>query len=97
MTRFRIEVVYCQAHEQNCVSLQVTEGCTAAEAVERSKLLTRFGLTLAGNDPNPVGVFGKKVTHDTILKPDDRVEIYRPLLLSPTEARRLRAKTRSAT
>lgn len=96
MPGFSIEVVYCQANKQSCVSLQVEEGCTIAEAVEDSRLLTRFGLALEGDDPALVGIFGKQVTHDTVLKRGDRVEIYRPLLLSPTEARRLRAQTRSA-
>ena len=93
--KFTVEVAYCQANEQSCVSLQVSEGCSATQAIEQSKLLNQFGLSLEGEKSIPIGIFGKQVSLDTILKPNDRVEIYRPLLLSPTEARRLRAKTRS--
>jgi len=95
--KIAVEVVYCQPSEQHCISLQIAEGCTVADAVEYSDLLARFKITLSGNKPNTLGIFGKQITPDTILKNGDRVEIYRPLLLSPTEARRLRAKTRSNT
>ncbi|MBC3916206.1 RnfH family protein [Undibacterium sp. CY18W] len=39
-----------------------------------------------------VGVFGKLKTLDAHLHPGDRVEIYRPLVADPMEARRRRAK-----
>ncbi len=40
----------------------------------------------------PVGIFSRRVELDTQLTDGDRVEIYRRLQLSPTEARRLRAE-----
>ena len=43
-----------------------------------------------------VGVFGRPVAMDRILQSHDRVEVYRPLEMSPKEARRLRAKRRGA-
>ncbi len=92
---FTVEVVYCLPEKQNCVVLQVAEGCSAGAAVKRSALLDKFELKLEGKHSAPIGIFGKQITPDTLLKPGDRVEIYRPLLLSPTEARRLRAKTLS--
>ena len=90
---FSIDVVYCERDEQHCVAVQVPHGCTAAQAIEASKLLQRFNIQLEGAQASPIGIFGKKVSLDTIVSRDDRLEIYRPLLLSPTEARRLRAKT----
>lgn len=39
-----------------------------------------------------VGIFGKVVPLNTILKSGDRVEIYRPLCQDPMEARRKKAK-----
>jgi putative ubiquitin-RnfH superfamily antitoxin RatB of RatAB toxin-antitoxin module len=92
MTRnFTVEVVYCLAEEQSCVVLQVAEGCSAGEAIDRSNLPDQFELQLEGEDPMHIGIFSNKCSLDTILKPGDRIEIYRPLILSPTEARRLRA------
>lgn len=40
----------------------------------------------------PFGVFSTRVTPDTVLKPGDRLEIYRPLTRDPKERRRQRAK-----
>ena len=92
---FSIDVVYCERDQQHCVTVQVTEGCSAAQAIELSKLLQRFDLKIEGTQASPIGIFGKKVSPDTELNHGDRLEIYRPLLLSPTEARRLRARTRA--
>ena len=43
-----------------------------------------------------LGIFGRRVTPDTALQDGDRVEIYRPLINDPKEARRAKvsAKTR---
>lgn len=37
-----------------------------------------------------VGIYGKKAALNTVLKPHDRIEIYRPLQIDPKEARRKR-------
>ena len=39
-----------------------------------------------------VGIFKNVVTKDYLVKPKDRVEIYRPLTVCPKEKRRKRAK-----
>lgn len=44
----------------------------------------------------PVGIYGKKKPHDTVLRPLDRIEIYRPLVADPKESRRRRAAHKSA-
>lgn len=41
------------------------------------------------------GVFSKPVTLDYLIQNGDRIEIYRPLKISPMEARRLRQKKTS--
>jgi putative ubiquitin-RnfH superfamily antitoxin RatB of RatAB toxin-antitoxin module len=38
-----------------------------------------------------VGIHGKKQTLDTVLREHDRVEVYRPLIADPKDARRRRA------
>ena len=38
----------------------------------------------------PLGIFGKRVKDDVLLRDRDRIEIYRPLLIDPKEARRKR-------
>ena len=43
-------------------------------------------------DPLQLGIFGKRVAPDAVLKDGDRVELYRPLTLDPKDARRRRAR-----
>ena len=92
----RVEVVYALPEEQILIELEVEEGTTVQEAIERSGILARFPQI----DPEcvPLGIFGRLVTRGAPLRDGDRVEIYRPLIIDPKEARRKRvkpAKTRS--
>ena len=50
---------------------------------------TTHGIDLA---VNKIGIFGKLTQLDRELATGDRVEIYRPLIADPKEARRRRAK-----
>ena len=43
-----------------------------------------------------VGIFGKLVSLNRVLKEEDRVEIYQDLLLDPKETRRRKAKAQRA-
>ena len=87
-----IEVVYALRDEQALVALEVPEGTTVGEAVERSGLAARFPEI----DPirMKLGIFGRVTAADTPLFDGDRVEIYRPLLADPKDARRARAGPR---
>ncbi len=42
-----------------------------------------------------LGVFGRRMDSETPVRPGDRVEIYRPLLVDPKESRRSRARAQS--
>ncbi|MFC2506885.1 MAG: RnfH family protein, partial [Kingella sp. (in: b-proteobacteria)] len=42
----------------------------------------------------PLGIFGKAVKDDYILRENDRIEIYRPLVADPKEARRKRVSNK---
>ena len=84
-----IEVAYALPNQQVILPLKMAEGCTAAEAVAASGILKKFPeIDLA---ENKLGVFGKLVKSDTVLRERDRVEIYRPLIADPKEVRRQRA------
>lgn len=85
-----IEVAYALPERQVICALSVPSGTTALEAVTRSDIVSQFeGLSL---DENPkLGVFGKVVKPDHVLKAGERVEIYRPLLVDPKEVRKRRA------
>lgn len=43
-----------------------------------------------------VGIFARLATRETQVKPGDRIELYRPLLLDPKEKRRHQAKRKSS-
>ncbi len=84
-----IEVVYAKPDEQAVVSLQLTEGSTVKAAIEMSGLLKRF--PELGLADLTAGVFSAVRKLDDPVKQGDRVEIYRPLIHDPKEARRQRA------
>lgn len=84
-----VEVAYALPAEQVILRLDVEQGATLRDAIERSGILDRFPeIDLARNK---VGVFGKLSKLDTVLRPKDRVEIYRALIADPKEVRRRRA------
>jgi uncharacterized protein len=88
----RVEVAYALPEQQWLVPLEVRAGTTVRQAVELSGILGRFpGIeTVQGG----VGVFGRLVKPDSLLRDGDRVEIYRPLIADPKQARRARVRKR---
>ena len=88
-----IEVVYALPNENFSSWIKVPFGSTVRDGIIKSGLLLKFrNLEL---DLINVGIFSNLVTLDTKLHAEDRIEIYRPLIFSPTMARRLRAKKTS--
>ncbi len=85
-----IEVVYGLPGKQVLKKMNVQNGCTAREAVCQSglnEIFSELDLQTA-----PLGIFGKSVKDETLLRDKDRIEIYRPLLIDPKEARRKRVQ-----
>lgn len=86
----RIEVVYALLDRQSRVRLELPPGATVADALDAVCDREPFAdLELAAL---PVGIFGERVGRERALADYDRVEIYRPLLLDPVEARRRRGR-----
>ena len=89
-----VEVAYARPERQLIVTLSVAEGTTARQAVELSRIAEQFPeIDLASLQ---LGVFGKAVKADAVLREHDRVEIYRPLIADPKEVRRRRAEAGKA-
>ena len=85
-----IEVVYGLPDKQVLEKMNVQNGCTAREAVCQSgldEIFSELDLQTA-----PLGIFGKSVKDETLLRDKDRIEIYCPLLIDPKEARRKRVQ-----
>ena len=85
-----VEVVLATAPKQALIALRVPAGATAAEVIAASGVEAQFPdialVELA------VGVWGRLVKRDHVVREGDRVEIYRPLRIEPREARRQLAR-----
>ncbi|MEK6686013.1 MAG: RnfH family protein [Pseudomonadota bacterium] len=89
-TVFSIEVAYALPHVQVLKKIDVPVGCTVKQAIILSGIMDQFpeiDLT-----KNKLGIFSRLTQPDILLQPHDRIEIYRPLIIDPKDARRMRAK-----
>jgi putative ubiquitin-RnfH superfamily antitoxin RatB of RatAB toxin-antitoxin module len=84
-----VEVVHARPDKQALLSVQVPAGTTVAEAIELSGIRQEFPDLEV--DPGRLGIFSQKARPGDVLRDGDRVEIYRPLIADPKEARRRRA------
>lgn len=89
-----VVVCYATARDEFLHPMRVAPGTTIGQAIEGS------GVLLAFPDINlvtqPVGIFAKKKTLETVLRDRDRIEIYRPLVADPKDSRRKRAAKKEA-
>ncbi|MDO8908739.1 MAG: RnfH family protein [Pseudohongiella sp.] len=92
----RVEVVYALPDQQYLCELSVQDGCTAAQALDKSGLKSQFpDVDFASLD---MGIFSRPLDGRVSPGPDayimrdgDRLELYRPLLIDPKRARLQRA------
>ncbi len=85
----KVQVCYATVHEVTLLDLQVPAGTTLSEAVTHSGILQKHPeIDIA---TTKFGIYGKLKSADSALREGDRVEIYRPLIADPKEARRRRA------
>lgn len=85
-----IEVVYALPHKQTLLKQQVAAGTTVQDAIQASGILNKHPeIDIA---TSKLGIFGKLIKPDTVLREKDRIEIYRPLIADPKEVRKKRAE-----
>lgn len=84
-----IEVAYALPAQQYLLAERVVLGTTVGEALAQSAIHQQ----VANLDivDGRVGIFSKVVKLSQQLKQGDRIEIYRPLINDPKEARRRKA------
>lgn len=94
----KVEVAWATPESQRIIGLRVPRGTTAWEAVKKSGIADEF--PEIDLETAAMGIFSRKLDgkraptpRDYVLKPRDRIEIYRPLRITPMEARKLRAAT----
>lgn len=87
-----VEVAYALPEKQELITLSVKQGTTALAAVLASGLTTKYP-EININEAK-MGIFSKLLDgkllpspKEYILEHKDRVEIYRPLLIDPKQAR----------
>ena len=85
-TRLTVEVVFALPDRQELVAVSLEEGSTVSDAIAQSSIASLFPGWDLGECA--VGVWGRLASPDQRLRHGDRVEIYRPLLMDPREARR---------
>ena len=84
-----VNVVYSPAPRQTCqwqVSLAI--GATIEQALLQTSVFKEF--TELNLETLQLGIWGARCSMQQILKNQDRIEIYRPLRVDPTVARRER-------
>ncbi len=86
----RVEVVYALPQQAWSVVLELPAGAIASEAIARSG----YAALVPGFDATTLAcaVFGKPVSAATVLRDGDRLELLRPLVADPKQARRVRAR-----
>lgn len=82
------EVIYALPDRHWSVRLTLPRGATVADALALARMHERVpGLDVSALG---LGIFGHKATPETVLAHGDRIELLRPLLADPKQARRRR-------
>jgi len=84
-----VEVAYALPNQQLIMQVNMPAGATAEQAIAMSGILTKF--PEINLNTNKIGIFGKVVKLDELVRHLDRVEIYRPLIADAKALRRARA------
>lgn len=77
----QVGVAYSEPAQQLWLRIEVPEEATVQQAIEQSGILKKFpAIDLASYK---IGIFGKSAELDGLLKPGDRIEIYRAITADP--------------
>lgn len=83
------EIVFAKPKKQDIVCIKLKYGTTVHEAIIKSSIIKKN--PEIDLDYMSVGIFGSVCQLEKIVEQNDRIEIYRPLLQNPMDARRNRA------
>lgn len=88
-----VEVAWAEPERQFLRRVALPSGSTVADAIHASGVEGEFGIDVTAL---ATGIWSKPVARNEPVREGDRVEIYRPLLIDPKQARRLRAERAAA-
>ena len=86
MSDFEIEVVFATSEKQSLETIVAPPGATVADVIGMSSVLDSY--PEQNRDDLTIGIWGRVVDEDRVVREGDRIELYRPLELDPREARR---------
>jgi putative ubiquitin-RnfH superfamily antitoxin RatB of RatAB toxin-antitoxin module len=82
----KIGIAYAVPNRQVWLNVEVPDGATVKDAIERSGILKQF--PEIDLEQQKVGIFSKLAKLDAAIEDGDRVEIYRPIVCDPKTVRR---------
>jgi uncharacterized protein len=88
-----IEVCYVEAGKATRIALVLDIGATVGDAIARSGIIEQLALDRTRLS---FAIFGRRATADALLHDGDRVELLRPLLIDPKQARHRRVAKKRA-
>lgn len=77
----KIGIAYALPQRQAWFDVNLPDGATIKDAIERSGILGQF--PEIDLEKNKVGIYGKVSKLDAVLNDGDRVEIYRSIICDP--------------
>jgi putative ubiquitin-RnfH superfamily antitoxin RatB of RatAB toxin-antitoxin module len=77
----QVGVAYSEPGQQIWMNIEVPDGATVKDAIEKSGVLKMF--PTIDLEAQKVGVFGRVVKLESAVKPGDRIEIYRAITCDP--------------
>ncbi|MFT4924487.1 MAG: putative ubiquitin-RnfH superfamily antitoxin RatB of RatAB toxin-antitoxin module [Phenylobacterium sp.] len=87
--QIKVEVVYGLPQQQSLLALNVDEGLTIEDVINVSGILALYPeIDLPSTK---VGIWSKTKKLTELIRENDRIEIYRPLIADPKEVRKRRA------
>lgn len=90
MESIRVEVVCALKHRQEVVRLVLADGTCVGDAIAASGLLGLLDCASGWSAAR----YGTVLPMDAVLRDGDRIDICRPLVTDPLEARRSRVRRR---
>lgn len=82
----KIGIAYAAPTRQAWLSVEVPDGASVKDAIERSGILQQF--PEIDLEQQKVGIFSKLTKLDVTLADGDRIEIYRPITCDPKTVKR---------
>ncbi|MEO8935596.1 MAG: RnfH family protein [Burkholderiaceae bacterium] len=89
----KVEVCHGRIDGATRIAVDIDPGGTLGTAVDRSGIVALLSLDTSTLS---FAIFGRRASRDTPLHDGDRVELLRPLLVDPKEARHRRAAKKRA-